>query len=92
MRSGSSVTTALAEGTWTTLGAIAFLAAALSLGAAFVYVGLTWRQDHEERTRPERRDVTIELAYAEDRRRGSIIGLVFTIVAILTVIVLSVVT
>ena len=85
--------TALVEGTWTTIGVLTFTAAGLSLGAAFVYLVLTWRQDREERTRPMRRGlVSVEESNAEIRRAGSVAGLVFTAVAILTVIVLSVVT
>ena len=86
--------TALSPGDpWTVIGAIAFSAAVVSLAAAFVYLVMTWRQDREERTRPERRGLaSVEESNAEIRRAGSVVGLVFTVVAILTVIVLSVVT
>jgi len=86
--------TALSPGdSWFVIGALAFTGAGLSLGAAFVYLVLTWRQDREERTRPERRGlVSVEESNAEIRRAGSVAGLVFTAGAILTVIVLSVVT
>jgi hypothetical protein len=82
--------TALVEGTWTTIGVIAFVAAALSLGAAVVYLGLTWNQEREERTRPEhRRWVSVEEANAERRRASPVVGLVFTVVAILVVVTLA---
>ena len=81
--------TALVEGTWTTIGVIAFVAAALSLGAAVVYLGLTWNQEREERTRPERRRwVSVEEPNAE-RRKASSVGLVCTVVAILVVVTLT---
>ena len=61
--------TALVEGTWSTIGVLAFTAAGLSLGAAFAYLLLTWRQDREERTRPEQRGlVSVEESNAEIRR------------------------
>ena len=76
--------TALVEGSWSTIGVLAFTAAGLSLGSAFVYLVLTWRQDREERTRPMRRGlVSVEESNAEIRRAGSVAGLVFTAVAIL---------
>jgi hypothetical protein len=82
--------TALVDGTWTTIGVLAFVAAALSLGAAVVYLGLTWNQEREERTRPERRRwVFVEEANAERRRASSVVGLVFTVVAIVVVVTLA---
>jgi hypothetical protein len=82
--------TALVDGTWTTIGVFSFVAAALSLGAAVVYLGLTWNQEREERTRPEhRRWVSVEEANAERRRGSSVVGLVFTVVAILVVVTLA---
>ena len=80
--------TALVEGTWTTISVLAFTAAALSLGAAFVYLGLTWRQDREERTRPERRRLSVEEAAAETRRLDAEVGLALTVLTILVVAVL----
>jgi hypothetical protein len=80
--------TALVEGTWTTIGVFAFVAAALSLGAALTYLGLTWHQDREERTRPERR-LSVEEIAAETRRQDSKVGLVLVVVAILVVLVLA---
>jgi ABC-type Fe3+ transport system permease subunit len=73
-----------------TLGFFAGLAAVVSLTAALVFLGLTWWQDREERQRPERRRwVTVEETNAKERRAGSVIGLAFTIVAILTVVILA---
>jgi ABC-type Fe3+ transport system permease subunit len=73
-----------------TLGFFAGLAAAVSLTAALVFVGLTWWQDREERQRPERRRwVTVEETNAKERRAGSVIGLAFTIGAIFTVVILT---
>jgi nicotinamide riboside transporter PnuC len=81
---------ALVEGTWMTLGFFAGLAAAVSLTAALTFLWLTWWQDREERQRPERRRwVTIEETNAKERRAGSVVGLAFTIVAILVVVVLA---
>lgn len=82
--------TTLVEGTWMTIAGFAFGAPFVSLGAALTYLVLTWWQDREERTRPERRRlVTVEESNAEDRRAGSVVGLVFTVVAILVVVVLA---
>lgn len=75
---------------WSVISAIAFTAAVVCLAAAVVYLIATARQDREERTRPERRRwVSVEESNAEDRRAGSVVGLVFTIVAILVVIVIA---
>lgn len=76
------------EGTWTTLGMFAFGVAVMCLAALFVYLMLTWRQDREERTRPERR-MTVEEAAATTRRKDSQSGLVLSIVVILVVLVLT---
>jgi hypothetical protein len=83
--------TALSPGDpWTVIGAIAFTAAVVSLAAAAVYLIATARQDREERTRPERRRwVSVEESNAENRRAGSVVGLIFTVVAILVVVVLA---
>lgn len=83
--------TALSPGDpWSVISAIAFTAAVVCLAAAVVYLIATARQDREERTRPERRRwVSVEESNAEDRRAGSVVGLVFTIVAILVVIVIA---
>jgi multisubunit Na+/H+ antiporter MnhB subunit len=83
--------TALSPGDpWSVIGAIAFTAIVVCLAAAVVYLIATARQDREERTRPERRRwVSVEESNAEDRRAGSVVGLVFTIVAILVVIVIA---
>jgi len=83
--------TALSPGDpWTVIGAIAFTAAVASLAAAAVYLIATARQDREERTRPERRRwVSVEESNAENRRAGSVVGLIFTVVAILVVVVLA---
>ena len=80
--------TALVEGTWTTIGTLALVAAALSLGASLGYLGLTWHQDREERRRPERRP-SVEEAASETRRQDSMVGLALAVVAILVVFVLS---
>jgi hypothetical protein len=78
---------------WMVIGAIAFTAAMVCLAAAAVYLIATARQDREEKVRPERRGlVSVEESNAEIRRVDSVAGLVFTAVAILTVIVLSLVT
>src|SRR6185436_14274297 len=75
---------------WMVIGAIAFTAAVACLAAAAVYLIATARQDREERVRPERRRwVSVEESNAEDRRAGSVVGLTFTVVAILAVIVLA---
>ena len=75
---------------WTVIGAIAFTAALVCLAAAAVYVIATARQDREERTRPElRRWVSVEESNAEDRRADSVVGLIFTVGAILVVCVLA---
>jgi hypothetical protein len=72
------------------IGAIAFTAAVVCLAAAVVYLVLTWRQDREEWTRPERRRwVSVEDSSADARRADSKVGLVFTAVAILVVLVLA---
>jgi hypothetical protein len=72
------------------IGAIAFTAAVASLAAAAMYLIATARQDREERTRPERRRwVSVEESNAENRRAGSVVGLIFTVVAILVVVVLA---
>jgi Cu/Ag efflux pump CusA len=77
--------TALVPGTWNVLGGIAFIAAGMCLAAALTYLGLTWRQDRVERTRPERRRwVTIEESNAQVRRR-----LVFVAAVILIVMALA---
>ena len=69
---------------------IAFIAALVGLAAAAVYAIATGRQDREERTRPERRRwVSVEESNAEDRRAGSVVGLAFTVAAILVVLVLA---
>ena len=83
--------TALSPGDpWTVIGAIAFTAAVVSLAAAAVYLIASARQDREERTRPERRRwVSVEESNAENRRAGSVVGLIFTVVAILVVVVLA---
>ena len=83
--------TALSPGeSWMVIGAIAFTAAVVCLAAATVYLIATARQDREEWTRPERRRwVSVEGSNAEDRRAGSLVGLIFTVVAILVVIVLA---
>jgi type II secretory pathway pseudopilin PulG len=81
--------TALVEGTWTTIG-VAFVAAAVvSLSASVVFLVLSFWQDREERTRPERRLVSVEETAAVSRQRWSAVSLGFTIVAILVVIVLA---
>jgi hypothetical protein len=75
---------------WMVIGAIAFTAAMVCLAAAAVYLIATARQDREERVRPERRRwVSVEESNAEDRRAGSVVGLTFTVAAILAVIVLA---
>jgi hypothetical protein len=72
-------------GTWNVLGMIAFIAAGMCLAATLTYLGLTWRQDRVERTRPERRRwVTIEESNAQVRRR-----LVFVAAVILIVMALA---
>jgi hypothetical protein len=72
------------------IGAIAFTAALACLAAAAVYLIATARQDREERTRPElRRWVSVEESNAEVRRADSVVGLIFTVVVILVVIVLA---
>jgi hypothetical protein len=83
--------TALSPGdSWMVIGAIAFTAALACLAAAAVYLIATARQDREERTRPElRRWVSVEESNAEDRRADSVVGLIFTVVVILVVIVLA---
>ena len=83
--------TALSAGdSWYVVGALAFTTAMVSLSASVVYLVLTWYQDREERTRPERRRwVSVEESNAETRRAGSVAGLVFTAVAILVVVVLA---
>lgn len=83
--------TALSPGdSWYVVGALAFVAAAVSLSAALTYLALTWWQDREERTRPERRRwVSVEQTNAESRRTWSVVSLGFTIVAILVVVVVS---
>ena len=83
--------TALSPGdSWMVIGAIAFTAALTCLAAAAVYLIATARQDREERTRPEqRRWVSVEESNTEDRRADSVVGLIFTVVAILVVIVLA---
>ena len=83
--------TALSPGDpWTVIGAIAFTAAVASLAAAAMYLIATARQDREERTRPERRRwVSVEESNAENRRAGSVVGLIFTVMAILVVVVLA---
>jgi hypothetical protein len=83
--------TALSPGdSWMVIGAIAFTAALVCLTAAAVYLIATARQDREEWTRPERRRwVPVEESSAEDRRAGSLVGLIVTVVAILVVIVLA---
>jgi Ca2+/Na+ antiporter len=83
--------TALSAGdSWMVIGSIAFTAAVMCLAAAAVYLIATARQDREERTRLERRRwVSVEESNAEDRRAGSVVAQVFTIVAILVVIVLA---
>ena len=83
--------TALSPGDpWTVIGAIAFTAAVVSLAAAAVYLIATARQDREERTRPERRRwVSFEESNVENRPAGSVVGLIFTVVAILVVVVLA---
>ena len=83
--------TALSPGDpWMVIGAIGFTAAVACLAAAAVYAIATARQNREERTRPERRRwVSVEESNAENRRAGSVVGLIFTVVAILVVIVLA---
>jgi hypothetical protein len=81
--------TALSPGdSWFMIGALAFTAAVVCLAATVVYLVLTWHQDREERTRPARR-ASVEEAAARDRLWISKVGLVFTIVAILVVVVLA---
>ena len=75
--------------TWTTLAGIAGIAAVVSLGAALTYLVLTWYQDHEERTRPQRRLVPVEETNEVSRRRWSVVGLGVTLMAILVVVVLA---
>ena len=65
------------------------IVALTALAAALTFLTLTWRQDHEERTRPQRRLVSIEETTAKDRHAWSVVGLSFTIVAILTVVILA---
>ena len=72
-----------------TLGFFMGLAAVVSLTASFVFLALTWWQDREERTRPQRRLVTIEESNEVSRRRWSVVGLGFTLVAIATVVILA---
>jgi ABC-type Fe3+ transport system permease subunit len=72
-----------------TLGFFAGLAAVTALFSSLVFLVLTWYQDHEERTRAQRRLVTVEESPAVSRSRWSVAGLGFTIVAILVVVVLS---
>jgi hypothetical protein len=79
----------LVEGTWMTLGFFAGLAAVVSLTGAVVFLVLSFWQDREERTRPQRRLLSVEETNAVSRRIQSRIALGFTLVAILTVIVLS---
>jgi predicted lysophospholipase L1 biosynthesis ABC-type transport system permease subunit len=83
--------TALSPGvSWTVIEALAFTAALVCLAAIVVYVIATATQDREEQQRPERRGlVSIEEAAAETRLQDSKVGLVFTVVAILVVIVLA---
>jgi hypothetical protein len=82
--------TALVPGTWNVLGVIAFIAAGMCLAAALTYLGLTWRQDRVERTRPERRRwVTIEESNAQVRRRDAKTELVFVAAVILIVMALA---
>jgi len=80
--------TALVEGTWTTIGVLALVAAALGLAVSLTFLGLTWHQDSEERRRPERR-LSVEEAAAETRWQDSKVGLALSLVAILVVLVLS---
>jgi predicted lysophospholipase L1 biosynthesis ABC-type transport system permease subunit len=83
--------TALSPGdSWTVIRALAFTVALVCLAATVVYVIATARQDREEQQRPDRRGlVSIEEAAAETRLQDSKVGLVFTVVAILVVIVLA---
>lgn len=81
--------TALVEGTWTTIGVLALVAAALSLAASLMFLVLTFGQDREERTRPERRRLSVEEAAAETRRQDSKVQLALAVVAILVVVVLA---
>jgi Ca2+/Na+ antiporter len=83
--------TALSPGdSWTVIGALAFTAALVCLAATVVYAIATARQDREEQQRAERRGlVSIEEAAAETRLQDSKVELVFTVVAILVVIVLA---
>ena len=80
---------AFTEGTWMTLGLFAGIAAVTALFSSLVFLVLTWYQDHEERTRSTRRLVTVEETNVESRQVWSRIGLGFTIVAILVVVVLT---
>jgi hypothetical protein len=79
----------LVEGTWMTLGFFAGLAAVVSLSAALVFLVLSVWQNREEQTRPQRRLLSVEETNAVSRRRWSVVILGFTLMAILTVIVLS---
>lgn len=79
--------TALVEGTWTTIGVLALIAAALGLAASLTFLGLTWHQDEQERTRERR--LSVEETAAEIRRQDSKVGLALAVVAILVVAVLS---
>ena len=79
--------TALVEGTWTTIGTFALVAAAVSLAASLTFLGLTWHQDQQERTRERR--LSVEETAAEIRRQDSKVGLALAVVAILVVVVLS---
>ena len=82
--------TALVEGTWLTLGTFAGVAAVMCLTGLAVYLWLTWRQDREEQTRPERRGlVSVEESNTEGRRAGSVAALVFMALAVVVVIVLA---
>jgi predicted lysophospholipase L1 biosynthesis ABC-type transport system permease subunit len=83
--------TALSPGdSWTVIRALAFTVALVCLAATVVYVIATARQDREEQQRPDRRGlVSIEEAAADTRLQDSKVGLVFTVVAILVVIVLA---
>jgi predicted lysophospholipase L1 biosynthesis ABC-type transport system permease subunit len=77
-------------GSWTVIGALAFTVALVCLAATVMYVIATARQDREEQERPERRGlVSIEEAAEETHLQDSKVGLVFTLVAILVVIVLA---
>jgi hypothetical protein len=76
------------EGTWTALGMFAFGAALVILAALGTYLMLSWREDREERTRPERR-MSVEETTAKARWRDSRSGLVFAIALVVVILALA---